>query len=83
MKYLNVCRRYGAKASTKVSAVVAGLALTMAQAHAALPSALTDGFTTLEADAKSLMDLVWPVLLTVAFGFALFRLSKRGVRASS
>lgn len=79
MKYLNVCRRYGAK----VSAVGAALALTMAQAHAALPTALSDGFTTLGTDAKSLMDLVWPVLLTVAFGFALFRLAKRGVRASS
>lgn len=79
MKYLNVCRRYGAK----VSAVGAGLALTMAQAHAALPAALTDGFTSLETDAKALMDLVWPVLLAIAFGFALFRLSKRGVRAAS
>lgn len=48
------------------------------QAHAALPASVSTAFSTLETDAGSLIDLVWPVVITVTVGFVLIKLFKRG-----
>ncbi|MBS0356647.1 MAG: hypothetical protein JSR83_22405 [Proteobacteria bacterium] len=59
-------------------AVAAGASVVAVQAHAALPTAATEAFTNLKADALSLIDLVWPVVGAITVGFVLISLFKRG-----
>ena len=52
-------------------------------AFAALPTELTTALTDLGIDIGSLFSAVWPLVIAVAVGFALFRLAKRGIRAGT
>lgn len=47
------------------------------QAHAALPTEATTAFTTLKADAESLITTAWPVVAAITVGFVLISLFKR------
>lgn len=47
------------------------------QAHAALPTEATTAFTSLKADAESLITAAWPVVAAITVGFVLISLFKR------
>lgn len=66
----NLCRRIA-------QAVAAGASVVAVQAHAALPSAATDAFTTLQSDSSSLIEAAWPVVAAITVGFVLISLFKR------
>lgn len=46
-------------------------------ASAALPAGIATGLDAIEADGLALIDLVWPIVLTLFGGMILFKLFKR------
>lgn len=58
---------------------LAPLALVAGSAFAELPAAVGTTLTAVQTDATSLVDLVWPVVLTIAGAFVLIKLAKRGI----
>lgn len=59
------------------AAVIGAASLVAAQAHAALPTEATTAFTSLKADAESLITAAWPVVAAITVGFVLISLFKR------
>ena len=59
------------------SLVTLGL-LTVAQAEAALSTAIGTTLTSIQTDGLALVDLVWPVVGAITGAFILFKLFKRG-----
>lgn len=58
---------------------VVALTVAAGSAMAALPAGATTVMTDLNADSASLIALMWPIVLTVAGGFAYVTLVKKGV----
>jgi len=57
---------------------VLGLAvLGVTSANAALPAIVGTTLTTVQADGLSMIDLVWPVVVTIFGGFLLIKIFKR------
>lgn len=71
MKYINVLKRYGAKVA------VASAAVFSASSFADIPAVVGTTLTTVQADALSLADLVWPVIMAVFGSILLIKLFKR------
>lgn len=60
--------------------VVAGALMSGAvAAHAALPTAVTGAFTTVETDVGSMIEAGWPVLVSITVGFVLMTVFKKVV----
>lgn len=60
------------------AAVAATLVMgAVTSAHAALPTALDTAFETFQADATSLLEKGWPLLLSVFGGMVLMKLFKK------
>ncbi|MCK9619163.1 MAG: hypothetical protein M0R47_01360 [Methylobacter sp.] len=57
-----------------IAAFVALFGFSIAPAQAALNAAIAPAFTTLNADALELVDLIWPVLISVTIAFIILRL---------
>jgi hypothetical protein len=61
-----------------MAAVGASLLAATQSASAALSGEIATGLTTIVTDQAALMDLVWPVIITVTGAFVILRLFKRG-----
>lgn len=59
-----------------------GLVLGTGVASAALPTAATTAFTTLQTDVLSLIDLAWPAAIAITVGFIILRMFKRAASAA-
>jgi hypothetical protein len=60
----------------KAMLVVAAVVGSIAQAHAALPQAVTDAFTAVSSDVADMGDLAWPLAVAVtliSIGIGLFK----------
>lgn len=67
------------KKQHKIAAIAAApLALFAVTSNAAVPTAASDAFTTVQTDSLAMIDLAWPVIAVVTTGFILIRLFKRG-----
>ncbi len=63
-----------------VASFIAALALAFAgSAHAAIPVAATDAFSTFTTDAGTFVDMAWPLAVAVVIGLAFVRLFKKVV----
>jgi hypothetical protein len=63
---------------TRVTATVVGFVAMMAgTAHAALPAAIGTELAAVQADGLALVDLVWPVVITLFGAALLIKLFKR------
>jgi len=63
-----------------VNSVLAVLGLAVfgvTSAYAALPAIVGTTLTTVQADGLSMIDLVWPVVVTIFGGFLLIKIFKR------
>jgi TRAP-type C4-dicarboxylate transport system permease small subunit len=60
----------------KLIAVIVGVFLSWS-VYAALPSAATDAFTTLQTDGLALINAAWPVVGAIVVGFILIKLFRR------
>lgn len=59
-----------------------GLAVGSGVASAALPTAASTAFTTLQADVLDLIDLAWPAAIAITVGFIILRMFKRAAGAA-
>ena len=74
------------KKNEKIAALaaVAVAALTVAApTFAALPAVIGTSFTAFSGDYEDLMDIVWPVSVTIAVGWALLGAGKKAIRRAS
>jgi hypothetical protein len=55
------------------------LVLSSMASQAALDAGISTGITSIQADALSLVALVWPVVLAVTGAFIVFKLFKRSI----
>lgn len=62
-----------------LAAMTGGALLTVQNASAALSTEIGTGLTAISTDALALVDLVWPVVVSVTGAFIIFKLFKRGV----
>lgn len=67
----------GAMVRQLVGVALASVSAVAVQAHAALPTEATTAFTSLKADAESLITAAWPVVAAITVGFVLISLFKR------
>lgn len=70
----------------KMKQIGAGLVLVgtgVSAAHAELPAAVTSAFSSISADASSLLDLAWPVVLLITGGLITIKLFKKFVNRAS
>lgn len=68
---------YMKKLNTARAVVGSSLLAGSIAAHAALPTAVTGAFTSLQSDGEALIDLAWPVVVALVGGFILIKLFKR------
>lgn len=68
--------KLGRVGSAMSAAAVLSL-LGTSSAHAALPTAVTDAITAFQADATSLINAGWPLLVAVFGGMILMKLFKK------
>lgn len=77
MMKTNQVARVGSLRRRVAQALAAGASVVAVQAHAALPAAATDAFSTLQSDSSSLIEAAWPVVAAITVGFVLISLFKR------
>lgn len=75
----NIVSAVRTKAGVIVTLIGGTTLLISHAAYAALPAAIGTGMTALTGDIEDLLDLIWPVAIAAAFGFALFKFFKKGV----
>lgn len=62
-----------------------GIALAMglvSPSFAALPTAASTAFTTIQTDILALVDLAWPLMIAVTIAFIIMRLFKKSANAA-
>jgi len=52
-------------------------------AFAALPAGAATAFTSLETDVLDLVDLAWPVVISITVAFILLRMFKRAANSAT
>ena len=72
MKLRNIGKKYGAKIAVGTSLAVASVS-----SFAALPTAIGTSLTAVETDGLALVDLVWPVVISLFGATLLIKLFKR------
>lgn len=62
-----------------VSAAAASLTMAAGSAFAALPSGVGTGITSIETDGLAMVDLIWPVIISLVGAVVIMKLFKRFV----